>query len=148
MVGGHFFSGPGSSFPGKDTWQDFMTLFHINMPEMLHTGDSNEDVGCIFNAINAAAKIGVEETVILAIIMQESSGNVGVVSTTDQDGQTSAGLMQCRGSPGFDGHHHLSQVGMPVKPFLFLTRSPCLFGTGPNHLNGGGWYAAFQSHPG
>src|SRR5438045_8268317 len=104
------------------------------MHEMLQTRASHKDIGCIFNAIKEAAKIGVEERVILAIIMQESSDNVGVASTTDQDGQTSVGLMQCRGNHGFDGQHHLSLVGMLVKPFLFLTLSPCLFGKGRNHL--------------
>jgi hypothetical protein len=136
MVVGPFISGPASSFPGKDTWEDFITLFNINKPEMLQTGDNGEDVGRIFNAINKAAKIGVEERVILAIIMQESSGNVGVPSTTDQEAQSDAGLIQCRGSPGFDGQHNLSQVGKQME--LLLTHSPCLFGKGPNQLNGDG----------
>ena len=78
---------------------------------MLQTGDSGEDVGRIFNAINDAAKnIGVEERVILCIIMQESRGNVGVDGPKDQDGKTTGGLMQAEESPGFPGQHNLSQV--------------------------------------
>jgi len=76
---------------------------------MFATGDTNNDVGFIWNAVNEAAKIGVEERVIFCIIMQESTGNVGVQSTTAPDGSTSAGLMQCDGSPGFPGQHGLSQ---------------------------------------
>lgn len=121
MVAGPFFSGPASSFPGKETWKDFITLFNINKPEMLQTGDSGEDVGRIFNAINEAAKIGVEERVILAIIMQESTGNVGVQSTNDQGGESDAGLMQCRGSPGFPGQHDLSQVGAHMELSLTIS---------------------------
>ena len=42
--------------------------------------------------------------------MQESTGNVGVQTTTAPDGSQSAGLMQAAGSPGFPGQHGLSQV--------------------------------------
>jgi hypothetical protein len=104
------YSGPASNFPGIETWKDFDTLFNINKPEMLQTGDSGEDVGRIYNAILQAAKIGVEERVILCIIMQESSGNVGVGTTTDQDGKATGGLMQDSDSPAFPGQHNLSQV--------------------------------------
>jgi hypothetical protein len=118
MVSGPFHSGPASSFPGRETWKEFIPLFNTNKPEMFQTGDSGEDVGRIFNAITEAAKIGVEERVILAIIMQESTGNVGVPSTTDQGGQGDAGLMQCRGSPGFPGQYNLSQVRTQVEILL------------------------------
>ncbi len=77
---------------------------------MLQTGDTNEDVGRIWNAVLAAAKLGVEERVIFCIIMQESTGDVGVKTTFDADGNGTAGLMQCEGSPGFPGRHGLSQV--------------------------------------
>ena len=107
-----FYTGPASSFPSRDTWKDFITLFNINKPLMSVKGDSGPDIGCIFNAINEAAKIGVEERVILCIIMQESGGDVGVITTNDIEGQGDAGLMQCRGSPGFPGQHNLSQVSI------------------------------------
>jgi hypothetical protein len=42
--------------------------------------------------------------------MQESTGNVGVGTTTDQDGSGTGGLMQCSGSPAFPGRHGLTQV--------------------------------------
>jgi hypothetical protein len=108
---GQFFSGPASNFPDQSQWKDFVTLFNLNKNNMLSTGDVGEDVGRIFNAINsAAASIGVEERVILAIILQESGGDVGVPCTTAPDGSQSCGLMQADGSPGFPGQHSLSQV--------------------------------------
>ncbi|KAL8946979.1 MAG: hypothetical protein Q9222_006690 [Ikaeria aurantiellina] len=104
------YSGPASSFPSKDSWKDFITLFNINKPTMLQTGDSGEDVGRIYNAIVDAAKMGVEERVILCIIMQESRGNVGVGTPRDQDGNPTGGLMQAEESPAFPGRHNLSQA--------------------------------------
>jgi hypothetical protein len=57
---GQFFSGPASNFPPQSSWLDFITLFNLNKNNMLSTGDSGQDVGEIFNAINsAAASIGV-----------------------------------------------------------------------------------------
>lgn len=95
---------------------------------MLSTGDTGEDVGRIFNAINDAARnIGVEERVILAIILQESSGNVGVGCTTAPDGSQSCGLMQADGSPGFPGQHGLSQVSSPTKQSTFSHASPSFY---------------------
>lgn len=48
--------------------------------------------------------------VIFSIIMQESTGNVGIETTYNNDGHGTAGLMQCDGSPGYPGQHGLSQV--------------------------------------
>ncbi|KAL8776669.1 MAG: hypothetical protein Q9194_003014 [Teloschistes cf. exilis] len=111
------YTGPASNFPAKSTWKDFTTLFNINKPTMLQTGDSSQDVGRIYNAIVDAAKIGVEERVILCIIMQESRGNVGVNGPTNQDGKVTGGLMQAVESPGFPGQHNLSQVCLDLSPF-------------------------------
>ena len=113
-----WYSGPASNFPGMDTWvPNWVDLFNTNKPGMLGNGDTGPDVGCIFNAISQAAQtVGVDERVILCIIMQESGGNVGVQTTTAPDGSQSAGLMQCDGSPGFPGQHGLSQVSEQNAP--------------------------------
>ncbi|KAH8678201.1 hypothetical protein BX600DRAFT_146915 [Xylariales sp. PMI_506] len=103
------YSGPASSFPPMSQWKSFEEIFNINKPEMFQTGDTGEDVGRIWNAVLECAKIGVEERVIFCIIMQESTGNVGVRTTVNADGHDTAGLMQCDGSPGFPGQHGLSQ---------------------------------------
>jgi len=62
---------------------------------MAKTGDTGEDIGRIWNGVREAShKIGVEDRVIFAIIMQESTGNVGVGTTTNMDGHGTGGLMQ------------------------------------------------------
>ncbi len=109
-MGFTWYSGPASSFPPMSTWKDFETIFNLNKPEMLQTGDSGEDVGRIWNAVLQAAKLGVEERVIFCIIMQESTGNVGVGTPKDMDNNPTGGLMQAEESPAFPGQHNLSQV--------------------------------------
>jgi len=104
------YSGPASKFPGKNTWKSFEEIFNANKAEMLQTGDSEEDIGRIWNAVVEAAKLGVEERVIFCIIMQESTGNVGVGTTTDNDVKATGGLMQAEESPAFPGRHNLSQA--------------------------------------
>ncbi|KAK3682831.1 hypothetical protein B0T22DRAFT_484854 [Podospora appendiculata] len=108
-MGFTWYSGPSSNFPPMSQWKTFEEIFNINKPAMLSTGNTGEDVGRIWNAVLQCAKIGVEERVIFAIIMQESGGNVGVQTTTNNDGHGTAGLMQCDASPGFPNQHGLSQ---------------------------------------
>lgn len=108
-MGFTWYSGPASSFPPMSTWKDFETIFNLNKAEMLQTGDSGEDVGRIWNAVLEAAKLGVEERVIFCIIMQESTGNVGVGTPNDMDNNPTGGLMQAEESPAFPGQHNLSQ---------------------------------------
>ncbi|KAI0593464.1 hypothetical protein F4775DRAFT_577842 [Biscogniauxia sp. FL1348] len=103
------YSGPSSSFPAMSEWKTFEEIFNANKSAMAQTGDTDEDIGRIWNAVLECAKIGVEERVIFCIIMQESTGNVGIQTTTNNDGHSTAGLMQCDGSPGFPGQHGLSQ---------------------------------------
>jgi hypothetical protein len=105
------YSGPVDNFPAITTWATFETIFNNNKTAMESTGDSGPDIGCIWNAVNsAAASIGVDQRVIFCIIMQESTGNVGVGTTNDQDGTATGGLMQCSSSPAFPGQHNLTQV--------------------------------------
>ena len=100
-----------------DTWKSFEEIFNANKPEMFQTGDSGEDVGRIWNAVLEAAKLGVEERVIFCIIMQESTGNVGVGTTTDNDVKATGGLMQAEESPAFPGQHNLTQVCFPCDQY-------------------------------
>lgn len=39
------------------SWKTFEEIFNINKSEMLQTGDTNEDVGRIWNAVLKAAKV-------------------------------------------------------------------------------------------
>lgn len=100
------------------SWQSFEQIFNANKSEMFQTGNTGEDIGRIWNAVLEAAKIGVEERVIFCIIMQESTGNVGVETTSNMDGNATGGLMQCVGSPAFPGQHNLSQVSDAFSSFF------------------------------
>ena len=105
-----FISGPWNNFPPISTWLGFDDLFGRNMNSMRATGSTWDDIGRINVAIRECAKLGVDERVILAIIMQESHGDVGVRTTISPGGIPTAGLMQCSGCSGFPGRHGLSQV--------------------------------------
>lgn len=65
----------------------------------------------------AAKAIGVEERVILCIIIKESSGNVGIDGPRDTDGNVTGGLMQAEESPGFPGQHGLPEVCQSTSSF-------------------------------
>ncbi|KAL9114594.1 MAG: hypothetical protein Q9227_001272 [Pyrenula ochraceoflavens] len=107
---GPLHSGPASNFPPKSNWKDFDHIFEVNKNEMHVAGDTDADVANIKDAVQQVARqTGVEARVIVCIIMQESSGNVGVATTTNQDGSHTGGLMQALGSPGFPGKHGLTQ---------------------------------------
>jgi len=105
-----YFSGPAWQFPPMEAWVSFDQIFNANVPEMLRTGNTTEDVARIRNAVFECAHIGVDERVIFCIIMQESTGYVGVRTTWNMDGRPTGGLMQCDGCPGFEGRTGLSQV--------------------------------------
>ena len=80
---------------------------------MLANGDTNSDVSNIVSAINNTARnTGIEERILLAIIMQESHGNVGIISTPPGL-ETDRGLMQVHDGPGFPGQHGLTLVRDP-----------------------------------
>jgi len=124
-------SGPWWNFPDISTWLSFDDLFGRNMNSMHSTGSTWDDIGRINVAIRECAKLGVDERVILAIIMQESHGDVGVRTTTSPGGAATAGIMQCTGCPGFPGRHGLSQVSLllyvpPVSCYPLSV--PSLFG--------------------
>ncbi|KAI1076248.1 hypothetical protein F5B20DRAFT_594281 [Whalleya microplaca] len=105
-----WYSGPWSSFPAIDTWLSFDDLFNRNQNSMNSAGSTWDDIGRINVAIRDAATIGVDERVILAMIMQESHGYVGVGTTySPGEGIPTAGLMQCSNCPGFPGQTGLSQ---------------------------------------
>jgi hypothetical protein len=122
------------------TWKDFTTIFNANKAEMLQTGDSGEDVGRIWNAVLEAAKLGVEERVIFCIIMQESTGNVGVGTPDDKDHNPTGGLMQCEESPAFPGQHNLTQVSLQPRLKEAATKEL----SGSNYLYDNGWNEALQ----
>ncbi|ROV96487.1 hypothetical protein VSDG_05443 [Cytospora chrysosperma] len=106
-----YYSGPWYNFPAMDTWLSFGDMFDANKESMVAAGSTWDDVGRIAVAIeDAAAAIGVDERVILGIIMEESHGYVGVETTYDADGEPTGGLMQASGCSGYDGQNNLAQA--------------------------------------
>ncbi|KAK1243116.1 hypothetical protein MKX07_003744 [Trichoderma sp. CBMAI-0711] len=100
------YNGPWQNFPSMSQWLPWTEVFGRYEQSMVNAGSTWDDVGRINVAIsNAAATIGVDERVILAIILQESSGYVGVPCTGGDD----CGLMQCEGCPSFQGQNGLPQ---------------------------------------
>ncbi|KAK7987251.1 hypothetical protein PG988_002239 [Apiospora saccharicola] len=106
-----FISGPWQNFPSMSSWLTFDQMFGANQNSMSQSGSTWDDIGRINVAIrNAAASIGVDERVILGIIMQESHGYVGVQTTfSPGEGIPTAGIMQCSNCQGFPGQNGLSQ---------------------------------------
>lgn len=131
-----WYSGPWYNFPPMDTWLSFDAMFDRNKDSMKSTGSTWDDIGRINVAIRNAAQLGVDERVILGIIMQESHGYVGVRTTVSPDGIPTAGIMQCSGCPGYPGRTGLSQVcggpqvlfyvapSIPVPPCAILDVTP------------------------
>ncbi|KAK7942391.1 uncharacterized protein PG986_011504 [Apiospora aurea] len=107
----NFYSGPYTSFPGKNTWKSFNTLWKANVPSMKAKGDTASDVDRIKSALQSVGKQhNIEPRVLLAIMMQESHGDVGAKTTISQpDGLSTGGLFQCWNCPGFNGKHGLTQ---------------------------------------
>ncbi|KAL7787063.1 hypothetical protein V8C37DRAFT_274646 [Trichoderma ceciliae] len=100
------YNGPYQNFPPMSSWLPWTDVFGRYEQSMVNAGSTWDDVGRINVAISAAAaNIGVDERVILAIILQESSGYVGVQCTGGND----CGLMQCQGCPSFQGRNGLAQ---------------------------------------
>lgn len=101
------YNGGWQNFPSMNNWLPWTTVFGRYQQDMVNAGSTWDDVGRINVAIsNAASTIGVDERVILAIILQESHGYVGVQCTGNND----CGLMQCEGCPSFQGRNGLPQV--------------------------------------
>lgn len=75
-------------------------------------------------AITSVAKsYGIDRRVLLGIMMEESHGGVGVVTTYDADGVPTGGLFQASNCHGYDGKNNLAQVIRPTPP-LFLVQNP------------------------
>lgn len=75
-------------------------------------------------AITSVAKYyGTDPRVLLGIMMEESHGGVGVVTTYDAEGVPTGGLMQASNCQGYDGKNNLAQV-MRTSPHTPNPRVP------------------------
>lgn len=108
------YSGGASSFPAMSTWVDFNTTLSAYKSTMMAKGSTAEDVSNIAAAVQSVASgQGIDPRVILALILQESTGYVGVETTYNVDNQPTGGLMQASGCDGFPGQSGLSAVCGP-----------------------------------
>lgn len=142
------YSGPASSFPKMSTWADYDTIVsarqrvneqvsslrcantHIlrklskNTPSMIAAGSTKDDVKNIGTAVKSVASSqGIDPRVILSLIMQESTGYVGVATTTNVDGQGTGGLMQTSGCAGYPGQSGLTAVSSYLLIFTSTRRT-------------------------
>lgn len=82
-------------------------------------------------AITTVAKsYDIDPRVLLGIMMEESHGGVGVVTTYDAEGVPTGGLMQASNCHGYDGKNNLAQVckkGPNSPPTQPLPPPPSLF---------------------
>jgi hypothetical protein len=103
----HKYTGDGSvtaGWPTVDEWVDFDTMWKSNMPNMQAScsqwgvaDNTEEEIADLKDAIHATAeKTGVDERFLFAIIMQESTGCVRVI-TTHFSMDNNKGLMQSHG---------------------------------------------------
>lgn len=89
---------------------------------MIAAGSTQGDVTNIAAACQSVASSqGIDARVLLAMILQESTGYVGVETTTNVDGSGTGGLMQASGCQGYPGQNGLSAVRiLKPRPTLFL----------------------------
>jgi LysM repeat protein len=88
------YSGPASNFPDRGKWMKFSLMWQQNIPTM-KVSDTDSKIQFIHDSIlSVATESGIDKRVILAVIMQESQGNVHVATTTSPGGIRNPGLMQ------------------------------------------------------
>ena len=109
----------GAGWPAKSAWKSFDDAFSANQATML-SSDSQAEVDAIKSSIKTvSASTGVPDVFILAVIMQESHGDVRVGSTAVA--VTNPGLMQ--------SHDGVDCVGQTPCPDATITQM-ILDGTG------------------
>lgn len=102
----------GAGWPDKSAWVAFDDAFSSNQPTM-KTFDSDDEINDIKTSIGSvSASTGVDSRFILAVIMQESRGNVRV-GTTAVD-HANPGLMQ--------SHQGVDCIGQTPCPASVITQ--------------------------
>lgn len=110
-----YYSGPISNFPDPANWQKWSLMWARNSGVM-RINDSPQEVAFIEQAISSVAgESGIDRRVILAMIMQESQGNVRVNTTYSADGVRNAGLMQSPNGVLFDANNPQQSILQMVR---------------------------------
>ncbi|OJD29911.1 exo-beta-protein [Diplodia corticola] len=104
----------GANYPYVTDWASFNTLWDINLPALRsHNSAANNRI-LRKKILQIAAQTKTDARIILAIIVQESSGDLGVRCTGEQ--KRNCGIMQASpGSVSFDAAHPSSSIGTMIR---------------------------------
>ncbi|KAF2440413.1 hypothetical protein P171DRAFT_100427 [Karstenula rhodostoma CBS 690.94] len=105
-------------FPGQDKWLTLDQLWAINEPviETVNGGSTyNDDLQIAIKEVASDSKV--DARLILAIIMQESSGNISIHCTET----TACGLMQHRGSAPFSAYNPKISIKNMIEDGIYGT---------------------------
>ncbi|KAF2719895.1 hypothetical protein K431DRAFT_227712 [Polychaeton citri CBS 116435] len=127
------YSGDGTvaqGWPSEDQWVDFEYMFEINAPDMREScaawgvpNNSDEETATIKDAIQSlSAQSGVDARLILAVIMQESTGCVRVITTAYS--VLNPGLMQSHAGAGTCNTNN-APFGIPGVSNTGTVQDPC-----------------------
>ncbi|MCJ1250349.1 hypothetical protein MMC30_007575 [Trapelia coarctata] len=117
------YSGPSSNFPSPSSWQSFSALWALNLPA-LQINDNDADIATMKAAIQSVADETnglIDPRVILAMIMQESSGNVHVISTNN--GVQNNGILQSHAGVGYSAADPAGSIVQMIKDGILGTSS-------------------------
>ncbi|KAG0652805.1 hypothetical protein D0Z07_0645 [Hyphodiscus hymeniophilus] len=108
------FNGPAANFPPFANWMNFYDMFDLNQATSLNSEESGPLQGDLYNSIvQVSADSGVDARYILAIIMQESTGNLYVGCTNN--GVENCGIMQAyAGSVSFNPNNAQASITQMV----------------------------------
>jgi len=111
------FSGPASNFPDPSTWVDFDSMASRQAATMDTTGNSHQETQYVLNAVAiVSAETGIDKRGILAVIMQESHGQVRVQSTSSPGaGVHNTGIMQAHNGVSFDPNNPQASITQMVR---------------------------------
>lgn len=110
-----YYSGPAANFPDPVDWQRW-SLMWLRNADVMRINDTPEEVAYIEQAINRVAReTNIDPRIILAMIMQESQGNVRVNTTYSPDGVRNAGLMQSHNGVSFDPNNPQGSILQMVR---------------------------------
>ncbi|KAJ4293175.1 hypothetical protein N0V90_008457 [Kalmusia sp. IMI 367209] len=108
------------TFPDKDQWLSFDELWEINEPVLTtaNGGETyNDDLKTAILEVASSSKV--DARLILAIIMQESTGKVSIHCTEE----TACGIMQHRDSPSFDSSNPKQSIKAMIETGIYGTSS-------------------------
>ena len=136
------YSGPPRKFPNPANWQRWSAMWARNSAVM-RINNSPQEIDWIEEAINTVAREAkVDRRIILAMIMQESQGNVRVPTTNN--GVRNPGLMQSHNGVSFDPGNPRGSIFQMIRDGVLGTAS----GDGLVQLFNryGDVYAAFRGY--